>query len=563
MVRAQVGAAAVLTAAICLAVVGSAQAADSVYWSNIGGPISYAPLSGGAGGDISNTGSTGGNGPYGTAIDAADGRIYWTNYYGNSISYANLNGSGGAGTLNTSGTTVSNPAGLVLDLSTGRIYWANRGNNTISWASLDGSGGGTVNTSGATVSQPSGVALDTSDDQLYWANVGSSQISFASLSGSGGVDLPISSSDVDAPQGVAIDTATDELYWANQNNTIGYAKIDASQAGTLTTSPATMNDPSGLSLDLAANRIYWANFEGGTSGVISYASLGGSGGADLNTGSATMNNPSFPVILKSPAGTGAPEIGGGSSAGSTLTCSQGSWAPDDLGAMMYDTPESYSYSWARNGATISGATSGSYATEDGGSYTCTVTASNFAGSASQTSAPYVVATPGPPTVQITMPGPGVTFLRGSSVSPGFSCSDPNGPGIASCSDGQPIGAGKARLNTGSVGMHTFSVTAVSRDGQSATASKTYYVIAVKLLTSHATVRRGRARITVRCLGARLSQCAGTLTLTRGRRGKAKFRVAGGDSRKVTLRLRGTGSRATVTARIDGVVAAKRKLKIAG
>lgn len=366
---------------------GTAQAADSIWWSNYGAGVSFASLSGGGGGDLNTTGAAT-SGPYGTAIDTANGRVYWADYDSNQISYANLDGSGGGGQLNLTGATVSSPDGLVLDQATGRIYWGNRGGTTISYANLDGSGGGDLVTTGTTVSAPSGLAIDTANGRIYWANVGNSTISYANLNDTGaGGTLPITSSYVTNPQGVAIDVAGGKIYWANPNKgTVGYANLNGSGAGSLNTTGATTSAIVGVTLDLASSRVYWANFGDG----ISDASLGGTGGSNFNTTGATTNNTAFPVILKAPAGTGKPKVSGGSSSGAALTCSKGSWAADDLGALVYDSPHSYTYRWSRNGKPISGATASSIKASKSGSYVCTVTATNHAGSASQASVAHKV-----------------------------------------------------------------------------------------------------------------------------------------------------------------------------
>ena len=76
--------------------------------------------------------------------------------------------------------------------------------------------------------------------------------------------------------------------------------------------------------------------------------------------------------------------------GAALTCSQGSWLPDLLGSFLYRVPQSFAYAWTRNGAAIPGAGANSYRAFASGDYRCRVTASNPAGSASQTSAVHAV-----------------------------------------------------------------------------------------------------------------------------------------------------------------------------
>ena len=140
--------------------------------------------------------------------------------------------------------------------------------------------------------------------------------------------------------------------------------------------------------------------------MISMANLDDTGGgADLSTAGATvLDNPNLPALLKRPLGAGAPSISNGLSNGAAVTpngvsaliagignqlsCGDGSWAPDLLGAFLYRAPASFGPTrWLRDGAEIAGATEKTYSPDENGSYTCRVTASNRAGSSSQTSAP--------------------------------------------------------------------------------------------------------------------------------------------------------------------------------
>jgi hypothetical protein len=72
--------------------------------------------------------------------------------------------------------------------------------------------------------------------------------------------------------------------------------------------------------------------------------------------------------------------------GRKLSCSPGTWAPDQPGFHLYQAPRSFVYQWRLDGTDIGGATGDEYTASTPGSYTCRVTASNRAGSATQTSA---------------------------------------------------------------------------------------------------------------------------------------------------------------------------------
>jgi DNA-binding beta-propeller fold protein YncE len=365
----------------------SARASARVYWANYlstsNGRVSFANLDGSGGADLNTTGATSG-GPRGVSIDVAAGRIYWTNPDNNAISFTNLDGSGG-GDVNTTGATVDRPNVAAAYPQAGRVYWANETGDTISFAGLDGSGGGgNLSTPGATVDVPIGPALDPGTGRIYWGNGNPvNKISFAGLDGSGGADLNTSGATVDNPHGVALDPVGGRIYWANLwGQKISYANLNGTGGGDLNTSGATVNYPAGVAIDPSARKIYWANRTGNK---ISFASLDGSGGGNLSTTGATVNGSMYVALLQAPSGAGAPTIAGGSGTGSVLTCSQGSWAPDLLASFLYRVPQAFAYSWTLNGQVIPGAGANVYTASAAGDYRCTVTASNTAGNASQTS----------------------------------------------------------------------------------------------------------------------------------------------------------------------------------
>jgi DNA-binding beta-propeller fold protein YncE len=81
---------------------------------------------------------------------------------------------------------------------------------------------------------------------------------------------------------------------------------------------------------------------------------------------------------------------------------------------------------------------------------------------------------GPPSVTtFTTPPNGATYTLGQVVDASYSCADdPEGPGIASCN--APV-ANESPIDTSTAGPHSFTVTATSKDGQSAVVTNSYAV----------------------------------------------------------------------------------------
>jgi hypothetical protein len=386
------------------------------------------------------------------AAARADERVYWANTAANTISYAAVDGAGG-GNLNTMGAPISAPVGIVLDPVGGRTYWANSNGSTIGWAKLDGTGGGTLNTTGTTVNKPSALTVNPATRTLYWSNsTALNDLSYARLDGSGGGDLAVPNSTTEGGDaGMTFDPVSQRFYWADPQSglhgNIGYETLGAGAAGAgslNTGTVATLNYPfaiadnngdgfaywtndngkigevrtdiaglgsgnlnttgatttsipggvplnlTGIAIDERHFRVYWGGSWNGGTNRISYARLDNSGGADVDTTGATVSQPGGVALLDVPAPGLAPTIAGTPVTGSTLTCRQGSWQPDDTAAFYWRSPSSYAYAWTLNGVAINNQTNSNLTPARAGLYTCTITARNAAGSAASTSKPVQV-----------------------------------------------------------------------------------------------------------------------------------------------------------------------------
>lgn len=373
------GVAMLAVALFALVLSSVARATDRVYWVNYApNKISYANANeSGGGGDIPIAASGTLDGPWGLAIDAAAGKAYWANENNDTIGYASLDGSG-TGLLNTSGATVDNPSGLAVDPSAGRVYWANFGSNKISYANLNGSGGADLNTAGATVAGPSSVVVYPAAGRVYWTSYTANKISFANVNNSGGADLNTAGAPLGGPEGAAIDAVTGRIYWTNIDAaTIGYANLDESGGGQLDTGGPIDGEPVGVAID-PGSRIYWGNIA--TNRVESASLSFAGGGWQILAEGATREVVAFPVLLETPRVSEFPVIEGMHLPGATLTCSKAVWRSDLAESFLYRAPQSFSYQWYRNGKAEAGATSPSIVANKVGTYSCTASAANFAGS---------------------------------------------------------------------------------------------------------------------------------------------------------------------------------------
>jgi len=340
------------------------------------------------------------------------------------------------------------------------IYWTNGSNGTIGEANLNGTEVNQAFITGASV--PEGIVVHARS--IYWANFSSAAIGRANLEGKEVNQAFIKAAS--EPTGVAADAQ--HLYWENYGKsakTIGRANLEGKEVNQEFIGGA--NEPLRVAVD--AGHIYWINR--GTA-TIGRANLEGKevnqefikGLGPLLEGIAVYSG----HIYWTNYGIGT--IGRANLEGKEVNQEFIKGGSNPLG-LTVDSGHIY---WANQGAGTIGRANleGEEVNQE------------FIKGAEGPSDVAIAA--GAPSASISSPASGGVYTLGATVPTTFSCSEgEGGPGLESCDDGNGSATatgGTGHLNTSTVGVHTYAVTAMSKDGQADTASITYTVTVPKTAT---------------------------------------------------------------------------------
>ena len=221
------------------------------------------------------------------AVDASNGKVYWTEKTGGSsgtINSANLDGT----SVTELTSILSVPMGITVDATGNNLYWTNA-RGRIQRANLDGSG---IQNVVQDLSAPTDIVL--SDGYIYWTE-GDNSVRRVSMSGEKIVqDI---AANLGSVGGLAVGGG--KVYWTEMTaaggGTINSANLDGTNFETLAT---LLSAPMGISVDTAGSKLYWTNARG----RVQRANLNGSGITNVVDG---LGSPGEIVISNSISETAA------------------------------------------------------------------------------------------------------------------------------------------------------------------------------------------------------------------------------------------------------------------
>ena len=179
-------------------------------------------------------------------IDAAGGKLYWTEWGTESIRRANLDGTSVEDVI----IGLDKPYSIALDAAGGKLYWTERGAESIRRANLDGT---SVEDVIIGLDKPYSIALDAAGGKLYWTEWDTESIRRANLDGTNVEDVVI---EFGGYLDIALDVAGGKLYWTNWGtDSIRRANLD----GTYVEDVVGFAITTDIALDVAGGKLYWTD----------------------------------------------------------------------------------------------------------------------------------------------------------------------------------------------------------------------------------------------------------------------------------------------------------------
>lgn len=167
------------------------------------------------------------NSPWSITVDAAGGKMYWTERgFGGTLKRANLDGTNVETLASGSAGLLSLPARLALDVANNHIYLANTFSQRIVRYNLDGTGQAIIYQAAG---QLGDVALDLTNGKMYWTEENEGKILRADLNGTN-IETVVDLSGLAGSnriRSLALDVPNGKIYWGNYDQSkISFSNLD-------------------------------------------------------------------------------------------------------------------------------------------------------------------------------------------------------------------------------------------------------------------------------------------------------------------------------------------------